>query len=771
MARYWLGTTDTDPSKVANWSTSTGGAGGASVPDSAQDVTFDANGDNACTFVGNMEFASLDVEAGYTAKLDMATHNLTITDGGDVTLAGGGEFDAGTGTIVMSNGTFDNDSQTTYTDASSKLVMGGTGTLASGGTKDLWSLTITEGAVITFQGHTDVNGVLTVDGTASVNVSRNLNLKGAGTMYIGSAGLVTGLGSLIFNSLGAGAGLITFTSGGRITIGTFEVLRPNPAVVVAPGTFEATTVKFTNTSPTLDRAMTFSAGAYVFTNDIMVTNTQAGRKMTLDNSANADITIQGDVTWTASAGTAEYVAGSGTMTLSGTGDQDIDFGGEATDDLEIIKPVSGDITMVDVDLTLLSSSMAGGLTITAGDVDTAASATIGIGSDLIAENGTFDLGDGTTWTVGGHLDNESVTTFVDGTSTMILTGTATWTTVYANCLYNLEISDGAVITTSGAAQVANSLALDGTLTVGSTAYLLGATTGTGTLGGGSGNVILTGASAGLNMVGGTVAVATLTVSNPSAGVAYLGLNTYASALVKITNVGSGAAVFTFSSGAYVFAGNVEYENTTGGTLTIANDTNDPDLAYQGDVVWDDQVGGASITYTRGLGDTTFSGAAAQSVDMEDQAIEHTVIDKSAGTLTLGEDYTCLAFTGTAGTLDPNGKTVTITNNAWWGSRFDFSTDADALNGCAWVIGGNFQGNAQSMRATAAWDLQVTGTAVVSGAGDVAYSDASGFTEITAYGWTDNNNNTNWDFLPAQSGIIHLPLQFRRQRQAMTAYPN
>ena len=41
-ARFWVGGTNTwDSTNTANWSTTSGGAGGASVPGAADDVTID----------------------------------------------------------------------------------------------------------------------------------------------------------------------------------------------------------------------------------------------------------------------------------------------------------------------------------------------------------------------------------------------------------------------------------------------------------------------------------------------------------------------------------------------------------------------------------------------------------------------------------------------------------------------------------------------------------------------------------------------------------
>ena len=74
-----------------------------------------------------------------------------------------------------------------------------------------------------------------------------------------------------------------------------------------------------------------------------------------------------------------------------------------------------------------------------------------------------------------------------------------------------------------------------------------------------------------------------------------------------------------------------------------------------------------------------------------------------------------------------------------------------MNGCEWIIGGNFSADGQTLQATTSWTLTVTGTATATDV-DVQYSDASDGTKISAYDGTcvDSGNNQDWLF-------YHLPL--------------
>ena len=128
-------------------------------------------------------------------------------------------------------------------------------------------------------------------------------------------------------------------------------------------------------------------------------------------------------------------------------------------------------------------------------------------------------------------------------------------------------------------------------------------------------------------------------------------------------------------------------------------------------------------------------------------IEAVTVNKSGNTLTLSDALTCASFTGTLGTMDPNGQTVTTTGACGWASGFDFANAADAMNGCSWVVGGNWTGDSQTMRATAEWFLTVTGTAVATVC-DFAYCNALNGTQIDADDRTCTNsgNNKHIDFI-------------------------
>ncbi len=94
-----------------------------------------------------------------------------------------------------------------------------------------------------------------------------------------------------------------------------------------------------------------------------------------------------------------------------------------------------------------------------------------------------------------------------------------------------------------------------------------------------------------------------------------------------------------------------------------------------------------------------------------------------------------------------------------------------MNGSTWVVGGNFITAGRTLAATAEWILTVTGTAVASGIGSVAYSNAGAGTEIWAGAgpWTNALNNTNWDF--GITANIQLGSDLDLEDQCMMVLPS
>lgn len=281
---WWLGTTSADHAVAANWSTAgSGGAPGASVPGTGNEVLFDGNGNNPCTLSANWTVQNLTTVAGYTAKLDLATFNTPFDAGGSVTLDGGGEFDMGTGTMTVTN--FDNKDQATFTRGASTLVMAGTGTIIGNLNNDLHKLTIAASATIELSSSTtgSLDVVDRIDVLGQLTISDELRVFEQITVQAG--GSVIGTGTLAV--IGGAADGVTLLDG---AISAPVEMRNNATGIrLIAGSYTGA-VKLRRTVGTDFSLELDAAGIYVFGS--LEFEVSGAGNYTLDNSANGPASIR-----------------------------------------------------------------------------------------------------------------------------------------------------------------------------------------------------------------------------------------------------------------------------------------------------------------------------------------------------------------------------------------------------------------------------------------------------------------------------------------------
>jgi hypothetical protein len=145
-ARYWLGTTSTAWGTTGNWSATSGGAGGESVPTNADDVIFDANGNNPCAVSATSRVCkTFTVDAGYTSTI---THSVQLTVSGNITWHSGFTI-AGTGLLIINT---------------SATITSGTKTWPN-------DLTISGNIAITLVDDLTVGGLFTVNASTAITVN------------------------------------------------------------------------------------------------------------------------------------------------------------------------------------------------------------------------------------------------------------------------------------------------------------------------------------------------------------------------------------------------------------------------------------------------------------------------------------------------------------------------------------------------------------------------------------------------------------------------
>ena len=295
--RYWVGGTGTwNTTSTTNWSASSGGASGASVPTTADSVFFDQAGTYTVTMTGALNCNGLTVSAG----------TVTFATGTTPTLSTFGNWSIIAGTVWNSTGTITFSATTSQTINTNGITMDcSVIILGAGGTKTLQSnftlsaatatrtLTLTSGT-IALGSYTLTCGAFSSSGTLTRSISfgtGKIVLNRNATATIWNTGTPTGLttsGSQLVECIGGGTGVTKTISAGT------------------PVTANLINYSLLETTGTVTYA--FTAGDYV--RNLVVNGSQ-----TVSNIA---IYINGDFTHSTTNGTTTFTAGANVWTFSGT---------------------------------------------------------------------------------------------------------------------------------------------------------------------------------------------------------------------------------------------------------------------------------------------------------------------------------------------------------------------------------------------------------------------------------------------------------------------
>jgi hypothetical protein len=153
-ARFWIGTGDGNWGSTNNWSDTSGGATGFSVPTSADDVIFDGNGNNPCTVNSTTRNClSFTIQGTYTNTI---THSVALRVGGNITLHTGYTISGAAALEVTANSTITSNGKT-------------------------WpnSFVVRLASVVTLSGNFTVGGTF----TSIINQSCTVNLTTSETLY------------------------------------------------------------------------------------------------------------------------------------------------------------------------------------------------------------------------------------------------------------------------------------------------------------------------------------------------------------------------------------------------------------------------------------------------------------------------------------------------------------------------------------------------------------------------------------------------------------
>lgn len=307
---YWVGGSGTwDNTTSTNWSLSSGGAGGAGVPNSADAVNFNANSGTAATV--NVTATAVC----NTCTIDKSDINLSLS--GSPTFAGFTSLTSGT--ITLNSYTF-----TTLTFLSSnsntRAIAFGTGNITVTGnaatvfdmlTATNFTYTGTPNINATYSGSTGTRTIRIGFTGASVANAMNLNVS-AGSDTITLTGYwknvnFTGFAGTLNNSGRYISGNLTFSTGMTLNAGT-----NNTEFNGVSGIQQITT-----NGKTLDFIVTFNGvgGTFRFEDDFVMGTTRA---MTLTNGTlnanDKNVTVG---SFGLGSGTKTLTLGSGTWTCAG----------------------------------------------------------------------------------------------------------------------------------------------------------------------------------------------------------------------------------------------------------------------------------------------------------------------------------------------------------------------------------------------------------------------------------------------------------------------
>lgn len=346
-SRYWVGGTNTWNSTAGTkWATSSGGAGGAAVPTSSDDVFFDANsGVSTVTMSGTRNVKTLTT-TGFTGTLTAATALSLVPHGAIV---------FGSGTTL--SGTW-NIATAAACGGGSSITSNGV-TLPNDGTATPISLSLDEGCTLTILDATVLSGAIETANSATLTIS-SVNVTATRFIDLGAT-----------TTVNLGTGTLSLT-------GTGTVWTLSATLTVNPST---STIKTTDTSAT---SKTFSGGGKTY-NNLWFSGGGTGPFIMVGNNTFANLRVD------APSATVNFTAGSTTTvtTLSMDGSSLGNNTLQSTSAGSAWNLAKGAGTINASYLTLIDSHAAGGATFNAANSLDGGGNTGWVITVIPTENGRF----------------------------------------------------------------------------------------------------------------------------------------------------------------------------------------------------------------------------------------------------------------------------------------------------------------------------------------------------------------------------------------------
>lgn len=299
--RFWVAAGPSNWNNTANWSTTSGGAGGASVPGPADLVTFNASGAGNCTLDVSATVGGITMN-GYTGTLNL--NGFTINTTGTNTLT--------TGTINNSGGTGSFNLNTTGTTTFNGTTFGANVTGISG--RLLFNGSTFNGTVTVTK--TDANNDAGSGGNV-FNGATTITNQGDGYLLFGNVNRDQFNGATTLNNTGTYRIYLAHNHGGQTTtFGSSLTLNANKSggadswsYLIGEGTNASFSVSGTftiNVSGATRGDVRFLSGGgnATFGGDVNVINSNTDPSSTISLNSNGNTSYNGNISLTQTGGGA-----------------------------------------------------------------------------------------------------------------------------------------------------------------------------------------------------------------------------------------------------------------------------------------------------------------------------------------------------------------------------------------------------------------------------------------------------------------------------------
>jgi hypothetical protein len=459
-ARFWVTGGTGNWNDTSNWSATTGGGSGASVPGSSDTATFDASsGSGTATLDISPDIQTLTC-TGFTGTLAFGTNTISLNSTSTIFTGATTMTVTGTPLIICTNssatGRTLNPGTVTEANSISFRITAGTGSLGFGANSAFRNLDFTDGTNPTGYAGLLGTAALTIYGdfkastgmTASSSANALTFAATSGTKTINTAG-VTFDRAFTFNGVGGTFQLASaLTSGATrtftLTAGTLDV-----------NSYTLTTGLFTGTGTGVRQLVTNSVPIVITGSGAVVVNFGTTTNYTVDVSPTFNLTYSGSVgTRTISSGSTSNLVVSPNITVTAGSDTITTSGTTTLSNLIFTSPFTGTLGNA-------TRNIYGNLTLVSGMATPSSGSLVttfnGVGSQTITTAGkTLDFpitfnGVGGTWTIQDALTTGATrtTTLTNGTvglSTYTLT-TGTFNTNNSNTR-SIAFGSGKIVLTN-----------------------------------------------------------------------------------------------------------------------------------------------------------------------------------------------------------------------------------------------------------------------------------------------------------------------------------